>query len=59
MEKLVASCNTLVLKGGISYNFSPFIYDGKQFYTTYYVDTDSSDLFKKVAELERRNTSKK
>lgn len=59
MESLVNKCNMLVLKGGISYNFSPPLTDGKQFYTTYYVDTESSAVFRKVAEVERRNTTKK
>lgn len=59
MEALVAKCNLIVLKGGISYNFTPTVFDGKQFYTTYYLDTDNSEIIRKVSELERRNITKK
>lgn len=59
MEKLVAMCNMINLKGGISYNYTPFLYDGKTYYTTYYVDTDNSDLIRKISENERRSNSSK
>lgn len=59
MEGLVAKCNMINLKGGISYDYSNFVYDGKFFYTTYYMDIDSNDVYRKVAALERRNTTKK
>ena len=59
MDELILKCNMIVLKGGISYNFTPTVYDGKSFFTTYYVDTENSELIRKISENERRNTTKK
>lgn len=59
MEELVAKCNLINLKGGYSYNYTPFVYDGTWFYTTYYMDLDNSEVVRKVSALERRNTTKK
>lgn len=59
MEQLVSTCNTISLKAGQSYNFSPPIYDGKKFYTTYYVDLESAELLAKVIRDERSKVTKK
>jgi hypothetical protein len=59
MDALVTKCNLINLKGGYSYNYTPFLYDGKSYYTTYYIDTENSDLIRKISENERRNTTKK
>lgn len=58
MEELITKCNMLVIKGGISYDFK-IVTDGKQFYATYFVDTENSELIRKVSALGRRNTTKK
>lgn len=59
MEGLVAKCNKLNLTSGYSYNYSPFLFDGKMFYTTYSLNMDGNEIVRKVSELERRNTTKK
>ncbi len=59
MEKLVAECNLISLKGGMSYNFSPPIYDGKFYYSVYYVDVEDATIIAKVMLNERSKTTKK
>lgn len=53
MAELVANCNVISIKSGISYKFENYITDGKKFYCTYYVDLDSNEVFRKVRAIER------
>ena len=56
MEKLVLEANTLSIKGGITFNFSNPVYDGKFFYVTYYIDVENMDLIKKLGQIQRGKT---
>lgn len=59
MAELVANCNMISIKSGISYEFGNYITDGKKFYCTYYVDLESNDVFRKVRSIERNKKGDK
>lgn len=57
-EELISKCNMISLKSGMSFKFDTPVWDGKKFYTTYYIDLEKNEIFTKVSRRERSKTSK-
>lgn len=59
MQELVDKCNLISLKSGVSYQFTPAVFGNNKFYTTYYIDLEMNDVFKKVARNVRSKAARK
>lgn len=57
-EELIQKCNTISLKSGQSFKFDTPVWDGKKFYTTYYIDLETNEIFTKVSQRERSKVTK-
>ena len=58
-EELIQKCNMISLKSGQSFKFDTPVWDGKKFYTTYYIDLEMNEIFTKVSQRERSKVTKK